>query len=531
MTIKKITLGACLLLTGSVLAQDATYTVKQGDTLSGIASRFGANSKEILQANRLQSADKLKLGQKLTIPQAAKAVKKSSFSGNVYNVKQGDTDISIAKKLGITAKELRVANMGTNWTKLQIGQALIIPTASGWFHTMANHAANQAKTSVVAQSKPEFKLASSIKAAPQKPKVIQRTYTVRNGDNDWIIAKRVGIKPSQLRTLNPGVKWASLQIGTVLKVPGTKTVSASGQAEKGPHLPPLRSRYAVITGESVAIRRGPSTRFPSLTQVPRGTRVLVLDHEGSWYKLRFPKGTEAWVRADYLAPTKAPQILAMKSPAKKSIVKPSKKPTLVASRTTTRSSTRKSRNERNVTTRRPAKDNGRPLVVASGNGSSLLDKASSFLGVRYRYGAASRSATDCSGFTTQVFKSQGVKLPRTAREQSSRGQKVTKGELKPGDLVFFKTRGSRVSHVGIYKGNGKFIHASSGRGKVMESSLNEGYYQRRFAGARRVIANKPAPKNTVVAKKDEAPKEKPAEPETKPADDKPTTPPDQKDNS
>jgi cell wall-associated NlpC family hydrolase len=154
---------------------------------------------------------------------------------------------------------------------------------------------------------------------------------------------------------------------------------------------------------------------------------------------------------------------------------------------------------------------------------SLMDKASSFLGVRYRYGAASRSATDCSGFTTQVFKSQGVKLPRTAREQSSRGQKVSRGELKAGDLVFFNTRGSRVSHVGIYKGNGKFIHASSGGGKVMESSLDEGYYKRRFAGARRVISAKAPPKK--VATRDE-PKSIPAEPATTPGEPKVSTPPD-----
>lgn len=511
--------------------------MKQGDTLSEIATKFGTNSKAILQANSLASAHKLKLGQKLVIPvssaQASKIQKPvNKNEGNSYFVQAGDNDGLIAKKLGITAKELRVANLGTNWTKLQIGQELNVPNAGDWFAARLSRANGEAKLApadtTVASTQPKAQLVTSIKPAVEKPKTVQRTYTVKSGDNDWIIAKRVGLKPSDLRSLNPGVKWTNLQIGTTLRLPGTKVVAPASQVAQNrePNLPTIRSRYAVVTGDSVTIRRGPSMRFDSITTVDRGTRVLVLDREGSWYKLRFPRGTEAWVRGDFLTTTKAPQVQVLASNNKK----PAKKPTVVASKTT-RSNSAARRNERNVTARRPvAKDKGRPLVVASGAGDGLLAKANSYLGVRYRYGAASRSATDCSGFTTQVFRAQGVKLPRTAREQSGRGQKVSKGELKAGDLVFFNTRGSRVSHVGIYKGGGQFIHASSGKGKVMVSSLNEGYYQRRFAGARRVIASKPTAKKavTTVAKKEE-PKSSPVEKATEPVEPKVAAPPEIKD--
>ncbi|MBC8065645.1 MAG: LysM peptidoglycan-binding domain-containing protein [Chlorobia bacterium] len=535
MTIKQITMGACLVITSSTFAQDKTYTVKQGDTLSEIASKFGVASKAILSANHLPSADKLKLGQVLQIPQAAstdsiRSKTSSPTSGTTYTVQSGDNDESIAKKLGITAKELRVANLGTNWTRLQIGQSLAIPMKAGWFDFMAQKAAVEAKNETTVANIPSAKqpatLVSSMKPVEAaSSKVVQRTYTVHNGDNDWIIAKRLGLKPSQLRSLNPGIKWTNLKIGAVLKVPGTKVVGTLNTivAKNGPNLPRLRSRYAVVTGDAVTVRRGPSMRFDSITKVDRGTRVLVLDRDGSWYKLRFPRGTEAWVRGDFLAPTQAPQILAANT-AKKS--KKTKKSTTVVASKTLRPAGRNARNGRSVVTRRPTRDNGRPLVVASGNGSTLLDKADSFLGVRYRYGAASRSSTDCSGFVGQVFRSQGVKLPRTAREQSGRGQKVSKGELKPGDAVFFNTRGSRVSHVGIYKGNGQFIHASSGKGKVMVSSLNDGYYNRRFAGARRFIANKPAKKSeTKVVAKKEAPKSLPADPVTTPVEPKVSAPP------
>jgi cell wall-associated NlpC family hydrolase len=124
---------------------------------------------------------------------------------------------------------------------------------------------------------------------------------------------------------------------------------------------------------------------------------------------------------------------------------------------------------------------------AGNEAKPILEKANSMRGVRYHWGEASRSGTDCSGFTSQVFKSQGVRLPRTSREQASVGQRVSHNDLKPGDLVFFHTtRGHRVSHVGIYVGHGKFIHASSGGGKVQVNSLADGYYAHRLVTARRV---------------------------------------------
>jgi cell wall-associated NlpC family hydrolase len=533
LTIKIIALGACLAVSGMSIAQDKTYTVKQGDSLSGIASKFGSTTKAILHANHLQSPNKLKLGQKLTIPTSgAKKLILTPASGSSYTVQSGDTDESIAKRLGITSKQLRVANLGVKWTNLQIGQTLTVPHQQGWFKSMASHASYQAKLVPMTGSKPVFQLASSTQTVKPVAKVAARTYTARQGDNDTVIAKRFGMTPSALRAMNPGVKWTKLQIGQVVKISGSQVVASTGKVlvQNGPNLPRIKSKYAVVTKSGVYARKGPSKDFKHVAQADRGTRGLILARNGAWYKLRLPKGTEAWVRADTIAPTSAPVVAA--KPAKKHapvVAKRSSTPqkskaktTLVASRTN-RSTNRSTRSG----SRTHAKDNGRPLAYSSG-GASLMEKAQSFIGVRYVYGAASRSATDCSGFTTQVFKSQGVKLPRTAREQSGRGQKVGKGELKAGDLVFFKTRGSRVSHVGIYKGEGKFIHASSGRGRVMESNLSDGYYQKRFAGARRVISSKGPAKSTapkVKAVEKEAPKSIPSEPKTTPAEPKVSPPP------
>jgi cell wall-associated NlpC family hydrolase len=118
--------------------------------------------------------------------------------------------------------------------------------------------------------------------------------------------------------------------------------------------------------------------------------------------------------------------------------------------------------------------------------SSIKKSAYSFLGARYRFGGSSRSALDCSSFTQQVFREQSVKLPRTAREQFNVGNEVVRGDLKKGDLVFFQTYANFPSHVGIYLGNRKMIHASSREHRVVISSMDTPYYLSRYLGARRM---------------------------------------------
>jgi hypothetical protein len=118
--------------------------------------------------------------------------------------------------------------------------------------------------------------------------------------------------------------------------------------------------------------------------------------------------------------------------------------------------------------------------------STLQKSAYSFLGARYRFGGNSRSALDCSSFTQQVFKEQKVSLPRTAREQFRIGNEVSQGDLRRGDLVFFSTYAKFPSHVGIYLGNRKMIHASSAEHRVVISSMDTPYYLSRYLGARRI---------------------------------------------
>ena len=118
--------------------------------------------------------------------------------------------------------------------------------------------------------------------------------------------------------------------------------------------------------------------------------------------------------------------------------------------------------------------------------TKLKKTAYSFLGARYRFGGNSRTALDCSSFVQQVFREQKVNLPRTAREQFYVGAEVMRGDLRKGDLVFFQTYARFPSHVGIYLGNRKMIHASSRDHRVVISSMDTPYYVSRFLGARRI---------------------------------------------
>lgn len=117
---------------------------------------------------------------------------------------------------------------------------------------------------------------------------------------------------------------------------------------------------------------------------------------------------------------------------------------------------------------------------------ALSATAHSYLGTPYQMGGTTRRAIDCSAFTQNVFAAHGIKLPRTADVQYNVGRKVPKGEEMPGDLVFFETYLPGPSHVGIYLGNGKFIHASSSRG-VTITPLNSYYFGPRYLGAKRVF--------------------------------------------
>ena len=124
---------------------------------------------------------------------------------------------------------------------------------------------------------------------------------------------------------------------------------------------------------------------------------------------------------------------------------------------------------------------------ASGRIQTVLKRALALIGTPYRWGGTSTEGFDCSGLVGYVFRSAlGIELPRVSRQMASSGEKIDRDALSAGDLVFFSRRGRRVDHVGIYLGNGRFVHAPRTGKDVMVSSLTDGYWSHKFMQARRV---------------------------------------------
>jgi cell wall-associated NlpC family hydrolase len=202
-----------------------------------------------------------------------------------------------------------------------------------------------------------------------------------------------------------------------------------------------------LTGDSVYIRKNPSTESEALGNYNSGTSMSVIGINSGWYKVRHD-GMTGYIRSDYM------RIVSSYQPD-------------------------------NVTKR--TADKASPTPVHSKTGNAIVDYALEYLGSRYVYGGASPSGFDCSGFTSYVFKNFGISLTRNASGQyRDNGVHIEKSELDTGDLVFFSSNGSSVTHVGIYVGDQEFIHASTSSTGVVISRLDSAYYTRVWFGAKRV---------------------------------------------
>jgi len=126
-----------------------------------------------------------------------------------------------------------------------------------------------------------------------------------------------------------------------------------------------------------------------------------------------------------------------------------------------------------------------PELIDETSSKQIEKIAKSKLGKRYKWGGNGPYAYDCSGFTKEVFELNGINIPRVSKDQAEVGLKISKNNLKKGDLIFFDDKDSSVvSHVGIYLGKGKFIHASRFHKKIVISPLRE--YRRFFKWGRRL---------------------------------------------
>lgn len=219
-----------------------------------------------------------------------------------------------------------------------------------------------------------------------------------------------------------------------------------------------------IKSSAVNVRAKSSTSSNVITTLTQNTQVKAVGEEGDWYKV------EVNGKSGYIL---------------KSLLSANKIEVTSRSSTADRQTTNNSNNKEQTTNNNKEQE---ATTTNSSKGEEIVAYAKKFLGRKYVYGGSGPNTFDCSGFTMYVYKHFGYSMGHSAVTQAGLGKYVSKSTLQPGDLVIFNDSANRsIGHVGIYVGGGNFIHASSGSGKIIISSLSGSYYNTRYVTGRRII--------------------------------------------
>jgi len=235
--------------------------------------------------------------------------------------------------------------------------------------------------------------------------------------------------------------------------------------------------YGKVTGSAVNVRSGPSTSYKTVTTANINDKCYIIGLNNGWYKIIF-NGKIGYIRSDYLELTEIPYENQNSSKSPKFFRQGKSTgtaPSAAALNGTVSNSNSSSNSSSSSST------------TGNATGTQILAEAQKYLGTPYVYGGASPSGFDCSGFVYYVLKQFGYSPYRTPADQYKMGTSVSKSELQAGDIVFFAgTYASGISHVGIYAGNGQFIHSPNSRSTVSYSDLTSGYWANHYYGARRM---------------------------------------------
>lgn len=267
--------------------------------------------------------------------------------------------------------------------------------------------------------------------------------TVNSGDSSLRVRESANTDSSVLKSLDHGTSvevlgttesgWYQISHdGTVGFVSGDYLMISDGNTASIPVV--AEPVYLKVTASSLNVRSGAGVSFSKVGKLGAGAVVKGVKTADGWYQI-----DSGYISADYVSVITAAE----------------------AAKATT----------------------------ASSKGSEIAAYALTFVGSRYVYGGSSPSGFDCSGFTSYVYRQFGYTLNRSSSDQLDNGTAVSMSNLQPGDLVIFKkgNTSKRATHVGLYIGNGQFVHASTAKVGVIVSSLSEAYYTSGFVGGRRIV--------------------------------------------
>ena len=238
----------------------------------------------------------------------------------------------------------------------------------------------------------------------------------------------------------------------------------------------------IVTGTVVNVRSRPTTSSEVIAKYRKNTKVEIFEKSGNWYRVSIGEDRYGWMSADWVKETVSRGSQADRTVADNKDGNADK------------AGDAQQTGDVPTGTEEPA-DGDAAQSEDKVDRQALVEYAKKFLGVKYEWGEESpKTGFDCSGFVWYVYDKFGISITRQSSSQAQGGRKISKSELKPGDLVFFDTNDKNgklndISHVGIYIGDGKFIHASTyEHKKIVIESLSSSYYSKRYMCARDYIS-------------------------------------------
>ncbi len=412
------------------------YRVRSGDSLIKISKKLNIKPALIKKYNPNVKWLRIRPGEKIIIPSFTIDQKANMPKKDIYVVQRNDSLIKISKKLNISMEEIKKLNPDIDWSKIQPNNTIKIPSTINKDQiktALNNHNHNKNKIKKNVPPSIAFKKELIIKKCPMKPGDIGNGYyIVKSGDTLSSIARRFGLTLKHLMELNPN-KSKFIKPGDLIVLPGQLTKKIMISKNENLYIPP---KYLVYS-TPYKIKRG-----DSLYKIAKKfkTKVYVI-------KMLNNLGGNILRVGSYIFVPNKNMIHKNRIELEYSLLRERRK--------------------------------------------AIVHYAERFLGRPYRFGGDSLiHGIDCSAFVQKIYeKFIKAKLPRTAEEQyRTVGVFVSLKRIQVGDLLFFHTMNyARVTHVGIYIGNNRFIHAAGRRSGIKISRLTR-YYLRRLVGVKRILS-------------------------------------------
>lgn len=351
--------------------------------------------------------------------------KTGTVTASALNIRSGPSTNNSVVGYASKGDKLEILETSNGWYKVKLSNGKI-----GWGSGKYINVSGESNSQTPSTGKTGTITADALNVRSGASTSYSKVTMVYKGQSVTILESSNGWH--KIKTQSGQTGWVSAQY-----------VSTSGGSNNGGGSTETPSTgKGTVTASALNIRSGPSTSNSVIGTAYKGNTVDILSSSNGWYKVKLSNGKTGWASSQYI------------------------------------STSGNNNNE----------SNSGGGSTEAGNAQSIINLVKAQLGKPYVWGAEGPNSFDCSGLVYYVYGKNGVRMPRTSREQANVGTTVSQSQLKPGDLIFSSTDGSGgVNHVGIYIGNGQMVHAPKPGDVVKTTSISSSYWQNTFVKAKRVL--------------------------------------------